>query len=93
VEEAHPATYQLAQNYPNPFKPTTTLTYAIPESQHVRLTVYDLLGRQVAVLVEGRRPPGRYQVHFDAKGLPSGVYYIELQAGSFRQQKAMVLAK
>lgn len=88
-----PATYQLSQNYPNPFNPTTTITYAIPQSQHVKLVVYNALGRQVAILVEGRRNPGQYQVQFDARGLSNGVYYYELRAGKFRERKAMVLLR
>lgn len=93
ADDVLPATYQLSQNYPNPFNPTTTITYAIPQAQHVRLVVYNALGQQVAILVEGQRNPGQYQVQFDAGGLSNGVYYYELRAGTFTQRKAMVLLK
>ncbi|MFQ5640266.1 MAG: T9SS type A sorting domain-containing protein [bacterium] len=88
-----PETYQLLANYPNPFNPSTTITYAIPQAQHVKLIVYNALGQQVATLVEGRRRAGQYQVRFDAQGLSNGIYYYELRAGTFTERKAMVLLK
>ncbi len=92
-EEALPAAFQLSQNYPNPFNPTTTIKYAIPQPQDVTLHVYDALGRQVVTLVDGPQNAGRYEVRFDARGLPNGVYYYELRAGTFGERKAMVLLR
>ncbi len=94
----------LEQNYPNPFNPTTTLRYTIPGvvapsgvegrlPSHVRLAVYDLLGREAAVLVDGRKDPGAYAVTWDATGMPSGVYFCRLTAGNHVESRKMVLMK
>ncbi len=93
ADGALPAVFELSQNYPNPFNPTTTITYAIPQPQDVTLHVYDALGRQVVTLVDGPQNAGRYQVRFDARGLPNGVYYYVLRAGTFEERKAMVLLR
>jgi len=74
-----PAEYSLEQNYPNPFNPTTTIRFSIVEPQFTTLNVYDVLGREVAVLVHEWKAPGTYQVVFDGTGLASGVYYYRLQ--------------
>jgi hypothetical protein len=91
------------QNYPNPFNPSTTIEYAVPKSGSVSLVVYDLLGRVVAVLVEGERPAGRHRVVWDAAaqasgvssggGYASGVYFYRLQANGFIETKKMILQK
>lgn len=88
-----PATYALAQNYPNPFNPATRIEFRTPKSAFVSLKVYDLLGQEVAALVNGERPPGSYEVLFDASGLASGVYIYRLTAGSFVQTRKMVLTR
>jgi uncharacterized membrane protein len=88
-----PQTYTMAQNYPNPFNPTTTISFSLPGNHHVTLAVFDVTGRRVESLLEGPRGPGRYQVQFDATGLPSGAYYYELRAGSVTERRAMVLAR
>lgn len=75
-----PAGYHLAQNYPNPFNPVTWITYTTPERGHVTLTVYNLLGEEVAMLVQGIRDPGNHKVTFNAKELPSGIYLYRLKA-------------
>jgi len=74
--------FALEQNYPNPFNPKTVVTYQVPTVSKTRIAIYDLLGREVAVLVDGQKGPGSYEVTFDATGLASGVYLYRLTAGS-----------
>jgi hypothetical protein len=85
--------FVLRQNYPNPFNPTTTIKYELPKSSYVRLSVYDLLGREVSVLVNEWKPPGTYEVRFDARGLASGVYLCRLTAGDFLMTMRSILLK
>jgi len=87
------ADFRLAQNYPNPFNPTTNITYVLPKTENVSLKVYDVLGREVATLVNEVKPAGAYTVPFNASNLASGVYFYKLQAGSFVQTKKMMLVK
>ena len=88
-----PQTVQLRQNYPNPFNPATVIEYSLPEETQVRLTVYDVLGRQVMTLVDDRQNPGSYNVNFDATRLASGVYIYRLEAGDVTRTKQMMLVK
>ena len=88
-----PRAFSLEQNYPNPFNPVTTIAYSLPVSQHVTVTVFDALGREVATLVNGQKTPGRHEVVFDASTLPSGVYLYRLQAGPYTETKKLLLAK
>ncbi|MCH8496111.1 MAG: T9SS type A sorting domain-containing protein, partial [Balneolales bacterium] len=92
-----PSEVSLSQNYPNPFNPTTTIQFAIPSSieagSTVRLSVFDMLGREVAVLINEARPAGNHTVSFDASALGSGVYVYRLQAGSVVQTRKMTLIK
>lgn len=83
----------LQQNFPNPFNPSTIISYDIPKRSHVKLVIYDIFGRQVEELVDSEKTPGRYQVTFDASGLPSGVYYYRLEAGSFTETKKLILLR
>ena len=87
-----PAGYVLESNYPNPFNPQTTIRFGMPESAQVRLVVFDVLGRQVRVLVDGVREAGTHEVVFDARALPSGTYLYRLEtpAGSFVQMMQLV---
>jgi hypothetical protein len=87
------ARYSLLQNYPNPFNPSTTIKYELPQSSEVRLSVYDMLGREVSVLVNERRNAGIHEVKFDGSNLASGVYFYRLQAGGFVQSKKIVLLR
>jgi hypothetical protein len=90
-----PQTYELFQNYPNPFNPTTKIEYQIPAGTygHTSLRIYDMLGRDVATLVNEQKEPGGYEVIFDASRFASGVYIYQLQAGSFSAVKKMLLLR
>jgi hypothetical protein len=88
-----PQSYALHQNYPNPFNPTTVINYELPVAGQINLKVYDVLGREVATLVDGRMEAGEHQVSFDASRLASGIYFYQLQAGSFVASKKLVLLK
>jgi hypothetical protein len=88
-----PMEYKLFQNYPNPFNPVTHLEFRIPESGFVSLKVYDILGREVAVLVNEKLSPGRYKTEFNGSNFASGVYFIRMEAGDFREIKKMILIK
>jgi hypothetical protein len=89
--------YVLEQNYPNPFNPSTTINYSIPSAGKVKLTVYNLLGSEVAVLVDEFKEPGNYSVKFSTENLKnrigSGVYIYTLKSGLFTQTKKMVVLK
>jgi aminopeptidase N len=92
-ESMTPVEYSLHQNFPNPFNPSTVITYQLPVNNYVTLKVYDLLGREVAVLVNERKDAGRYAVQWDASAKASGIYFYTLQAGTFRETKRMMLVK
>ena len=85
--------FNLEQNYPNPFNPSTSIRYSIPKTSLVTLKVYDVLGREVAALVNEEKPIGTYQVNLDASSLASGIYFYKIQAGSFISTKKMILLK
>ncbi len=88
-----PTTMRLEQNYPNPFNPNTVVSYQLSVASSVRLVVYDIVGREVALLVDEKKAPGIYSVRFDGSGLASGVYLYRLVAGSVTQTRRMVLLK
>lgn len=88
-----PSDYMLSQNYPNPFNPSTTINFQIPESRHVKILVYNILGQQVANLVDKELNAGSYKVTFDASHLTSGIYFYSINAGNFREVKKMMLLK
>jgi hypothetical protein len=88
-----PAAYALDQNYPNPFNPSTTIQYALPHSGNTTLKVYNILGQQVASLVNEFQAPGTYTVKFDASSMASGVYFYRVQSGSYSAIKKMMLLK
>ncbi|GJQ42273.1 MAG: T9SS type A sorting domain-containing protein [Ignavibacteriota bacterium] len=85
--------YALEQNYPNPFNPTTTIKYQLPESGNVSIKVYDILGNEVANLVDGYMETGKYEVDFNASSLASGVYIYRLNVNDFVNVKKMILLK
>jgi hypothetical protein len=93
VSYISPDSYHLAQNYPNPFNPSTKISWQSPVGSWQTLKVYDILGNEVATLVDEFREAGRYEVTFDRSNLASGIYYYRLQAGSFIETKKMVLIK
>jgi hypothetical protein len=88
-----PERFSLSQNYPNPFNPSTTIEYQIPKQSYVTLRIFDLLGREVATLVNEKREAGSYRVQFDGAGLSSGVYFYQLRGGEFVQTKKLILQK
>jgi hypothetical protein len=88
-----PEGYVLESNYPNPFNPTTTISFSIPQAQHVSLVVYDAVGREVAKLIDSELGSGSHSVTFDGKNLASGLYVYRIRAGDFVQEKKMQLVK
>ena len=86
-------TYSLSQNYPNPFNPSTKIQFSIPKSGNVKITVYDVTGKEAKVLVNERKEIGQYEVEFNGSSLASGVYFYRIEAGDFREAKRMVLVK
>jgi len=88
-----PNRFSLSQNYPNPFNPLTVISYQLPVNTLVTLKVYDILGRLVTTLVEGRQTAGTHSVTFNASNLSSGVYFYRLTAGSYVLTKKLMLLK
>lgn len=93
IDNTIPSAFSLSQNYPNPFNPATKVVYAIPSTQRVTLKVYDILGREVSTLVNEIQTPGTYAVEVNGGALASGVYFYRIEAGSFVQQRKMLLLK
>ena len=93
IEVAGPLTFDLAQNYPNPFNPSTNIKYSVPESGNIRLSVFNVVGEEVAVLADGFSQAGIYEVTFDASDLSTGVYLYKLQSANSVQTKKMMLLK
>ncbi len=88
-----PAEFALLQNYPNPFNPVTIISYNLPKRAHVLLKVYDILGSEVATLINKEQNAGRYSFNFNASNISSGVYFYSLKAGDFYANKKMILLK
>jgi hypothetical protein len=93
MNENIPIEYHLIQNFPNPFNPSTTFKYQIPELSFVTLKIYDVLGNEIEKLVNEVKPAGSYDIEFEATQLPSGIYFYRLQAGDYIETKKMVLMK
>ena len=85
--------YSLSQNYPNPFNPTTTIKYSIPKLSFVTIKIYDVLGSEVATLVNEEKPVGNYELTWNAAKLSSGVYFYQLKAGNYVETKKMILMR
>ena len=88
-----PVQYALSQNYPNPFNPVTSISYSVPASGPVSLKVFDLLGEEVAAIVEGDHQSGNYTVQFDGSHLSSGVYFYKLTSRDYTLTKKLILMK
>lgn len=88
-----PDNYFLSQNYPNPFNPSTVISFQLPVSSQATLKVFDVLGNEVAALVNEEKPAGGYSIDFNASNFPSGIYFYRLQAGSFVETKKMIFLK
>ncbi len=88
-----PSDYKLEQNFPNPFNPTTTIYYSLPKASNVSIKVYDMLGNEVAIVINEFKPEGRYSALFDASNLASGVYFYTMKASEFTDTRKMILIK
>ena len=88
-----PKTYELKQNYPNPFNPLTSIRYGLPKTSNVKIEIYNIIGKSIKILIERQMPAGFHQVEFDARNLPSGIYFCRIEAGAYRQVKKMILLK
>ena len=88
-----PAEYHLYQNYPNPFNPSTTIRYSLPESGEVTVKVFNMLGKEIATLVNGRKSSGDYKVDFNAANISSGMYFYSIRTENYYQVRKMVLLK
>jgi len=91
--KGNPDKFELNQNYPNPFNPSTQLSYDLKADGNVKLTVFNLVGQSVRVLVDGYQTAGYYEVTFDANDLPAGIYLYKLQVGDYSSVKRMTLVK
>jgi hypothetical protein len=91
--EIYTTEHRLGQNFPNPFNYSTTIPYFLTEEEHVRLAIIDLLGREVAVLIDELQLAGERSVEFDAGQLTGGVYFYRLQAGSYSETKRLLLLR
>jgi hypothetical protein len=88
-----PSNYSISQNYPNPFNPSTTIKYSVPKVSFVTIKIYDVLGSEVATLLNEEKPVGTYELSWSAANLSSGVYFYQLKAGSFVETKKMILLR
>ena len=93
TENVLPTGFVLEDNYPNPFNPTTKISFSLPQKSQVKLKVFDVLGREIQILADGVYDAGKYEVEFNATNLPSGVYFYNLTTGSNSITKKMLLMK
>jgi hypothetical protein len=93
VSNEIPAGYELKQNFPNPFNPSTVIQFAIPKKQSVKISVFNTLGQEISVLVNGVKDAGKYQYIFNGKNLSSGIYFYRLETANFTETKRMMLVK
>ncbi len=88
-----PGTFSLQQNYPNPFNPATSINYSLPVRSHVTMKIYNVLGKEIATLVDETQAPGDYTVPWNAANVPSGIYFVQVIAGQYSQMQKVVLVK
>jgi len=88
-----PADFELGQNYPNPFNPSTNISYQLPKAGYVSLKVYNILGKEVAALVNEYKPAGKYTISYNASALASGIYIYKLSSSNYSSIKKMILMK
>ncbi|RPI17436.1 MAG: T9SS C-terminal target domain-containing protein, partial [Ignavibacteriae bacterium] len=98
INSSIPNQYKLYQNFPNPFNPTTKIKFDVPtevkgQKSEVRLVIYDILGKEIAVLVNELSNPGTYEIEWNAANYPSGIYYYKITAGDYSETKKMILIK
>ncbi|RMG27822.1 MAG: T9SS C-terminal target domain-containing protein, partial [Methanobacteriota archaeon] len=93
LDHTVPEKFELAQNFPNPFNPATSIRFSLPQANHVSLKVYNIAGQEVATLVNEYKKAGTYEVSFDAKNLPSGTYFYKIVSGELSSVKKMLLIK
>jgi hypothetical protein len=93
LEVNQPITFFLDQNFPNPFNPLTTISFGIADKSNVVLTVFDVIGTEITTLVNEEKEAGKYKVSFDAKTLPSGIYFYTLKTNQFIQTRKMILLR
>lgn len=92
-EAIMPQKFRLGQNYPNPFNPSTTIEYSIPLQSQVTVRIFDILGREVAVLVNEKKDAGRYSVQWNASAMPSGIYFYRFETDGMSKVRKMTLIK
>jgi len=90
---SQPVAFELSQNYPNPFNPVTTIKFSLDKSGHVKLEIFDLLGRSVAILIDKNLSSGNYETHWDGSRFSSGVYFIRLSTADRCVSKKMLMLK
>jgi hypothetical protein len=88
-----PTHYSLQQNYPNPFNPSTTISFTLPSKSHVTLKVFDIMGREIAILVNGEMFAGNHTQKWNPSNISSGIYFYRLEAGSYTETKKLVLLR
>jgi len=88
-----PENYSLSQNYPNPFNASTTIHFALPKQTQISLTIFDLLGKEIRIIVEGRFAAGQYEIELNAADLTSGLYFYRLAAENFNMVRKLVILR
>ncbi|MDP2362134.1 MAG: T9SS type A sorting domain-containing protein, partial [Ignavibacteria bacterium] len=88
-----PSELYLSQNYPNPFNPSTTINFSVPKLSFISISVYDVLGNEIAILVNEEKPAGTFELTWNAENLPSGIYFYKLKTGNFIDTKKMILLR
>ena len=93
IESELPTSYNLFQNYPNPFNSTTTICFDLPKSTNLKLSIYNIVGKEIETILDGYFQPGKYKAIWNTEGLPSGTYIYKLQTDTFNKSNKMILEK